>query len=155
MLFSTALCDQARWLHYAKGEDPGKDGLIKGGAQVQSLAHTVHNDYTITSAPLRVKQLTEPPRINDTYKTLMQGQPLVDESELETLSSKRYAFINVWRNISDVPVEDDAIGLCDGASLAATDLITVELRYVDRTQAIRRASAGCTSPRSRRTMLFS
>ena len=28
----------------------------------------VHNDFTLTSAPLRLQMLAEPPKVNDTWK---------------------------------------------------------------------------------------
>ena len=34
---------------------------ITGGQQVQGPAHAVHGDYTLTSAPVRINQLSKPP----------------------------------------------------------------------------------------------
>ena len=47
--------------------------------------------------------------------------------------SRRYMFINVWRSVADEPVEDMPLGVCDATSVPNDDLVTFEVRYVDRT----------------------
>merc|ERR1711865_327326 len=42
-------------------------------------------------------------------------------------------FINVWRNIADEPVEDMPLGVVDASTVPNKDLVTFEVRYVDRT----------------------
>lgn len=58
---------------------------IKGGGEVQPPAAIVHNDYTITSAPLRVKLLGESPKVNDTLRKVLGEKPLFDESQLDSI----------------------------------------------------------------------
>lgn len=106
---------------------------IKGGNKVQSPAAVVHNDYTITSAPQRLKLLAEPPKANDTWARTHGDMPLVDPCELEALMSRRYMFVNLWRNISEEPVQDMPLAMCDATSVVETDLVTFEIRYADRT----------------------
>lgn len=72
----------------------------------------VHNDYTETSAPQRIRDL------------------LGDEAE--ALLRHRYAFINVWRPIRE-PVLSSPLAVCDAQSVAPDDMIPSELRYRDRT----------------------
>ena len=45
--------------------------MITGGQQVQGPAHTVHGDYTLTSAPERLRQLSKPPGKNDTLRSII------------------------------------------------------------------------------------
>ena len=42
---------------------------IEGGQQVQNPARVVHGDYTLVSAPQRLRDLAQPPTVNDTYRT--------------------------------------------------------------------------------------
>ena len=119
------------WMNKDGQTDPKAE--IKGGNVIQSPASIVHNDYTLTSAPLRLKKLSEPARMNDTWKSLVPpASPLISPEELADRLNKRYVMINVWRNISDTPVEDMPLGLCDGSTLSPEDLITFEIRYSDR-----------------------
>ena len=40
--------------------------------------------------------------------------------------------INVWRSVSDAPVERFPLALADAASVSSVDLVTFEIRYADR-----------------------
>jgi hypothetical protein len=107
---------------------------IKGGQQVQGPAHLVHGDYTLTSAPQRLRDLAQPPGVNDTLRTLLsEGDSLLDPAEIEQiLSGGRFAIINVWRNIAQEPVETHPLALCDAASVRPEDLVVFEIHYHDR-----------------------
>ncbi len=83
------------------------------GRQVRGAAARVHNDYTETSAPQRVRDLLPP-------------------AEAEARLKRRYAEINVWRPIAG-PVRSTPLALCDARSLDPADLVRSELRYPDRT----------------------
>lgn len=50
----------------------------------------------------------------------------------ESLLSKRWLFINVWRNISATPVECYPLAACDAQSTSLDDLVVFEIRYADR-----------------------
>ena len=107
---------------------------IAGGQQVQGPARVVHGDYTLTSAPQRLRDLAQPPTANDTLRAaLAEGEALLDESEVEAaLAGGRYAIINVWRNIAEEPVATHPLGLCDATSVAPEDLVVFEIHYRDR-----------------------
>ncbi|MGI9414731.1 MAG: CmcJ/NvfI family oxidoreductase [Hyphomicrobiales bacterium] len=107
---------------------------IEGGQQVQPPLHMVHGDYTLTSAPQRLRDLGRPPTSNDTYRTLLaDGETLLDEADVErVLDSGRFAIINLWRNIACEPVAAHPLALCDAASVHPDDLVVFEIHYTDR-----------------------
>ena len=107
---------------------------IDGGQQVQGPARVVHSDYTLTSAPQRLRDLTQPPTVNDTLRTALgEGEALLDAAEVEAaLAGGRFAIINVWRNIAEEPVATHPLALCDAASVAPEDLVVFEIHYQDR-----------------------
>jgi hypothetical protein len=73
----------------------------------------VHNDYTETSAPRRLREI-------------------VGDAQTERRFSKRWAIIQVWRPIRG-KVLIDPLGICDGRSIPQKGFIRVERRYKDRT----------------------
>lgn len=107
---------------------------IEGGQQVQGPANVVHGDYTLTSAPQRLRELARPPGANDSlHQMLADGQSLLDADAVErALTTGRFAIINVWRNIADEPVETHPLALCDAASVRPEDLVVFEIHYRDR-----------------------
>ncbi len=107
---------------------------IEGGQEVQGPASLVHGDYTLTSAPQRLRDLTRPPGVNDTVRTVLaEGQSLLDAGEVErVLAGGRFAIINVWRNIVEEPVETHPLALCDAASVRPEHLVVFEIHYHDR-----------------------
>lgn len=108
---------------------------IKGGQQVQGPAQVVHGDYTLTSAPQRLRDLTRPPGINDTVGTaLPAGQSLIPPQVAAKALAHggRFAIINVWRNIAAEPVATYPLALCDGQTVEPEDLVVFEIHYQDR-----------------------
>ncbi len=108
---------------------------ISGGQQVQSPAHLVHGDYTLTSAPERLQRLAKPPSGNDTLASILDpGQSLVEPALLNRALGDRgrFAIINVWRNIAQEPVATHPIALCDAQSVHPEDLVVFEIHYQDR-----------------------
>lgn len=79
---------------------------------IKEPAKRVHNDYTDSSAPQRVRDLLG--------------------AEAEPLLQHRYAIINAWRAIRG-PLLDSPLALCDAQSLAAENLVATDLKYPDRT----------------------
>ena len=73
----------------------------------------VHNDYTETSAPRRLREI-------------------VGDTQAERRLSKRWAIIQIWRPIRG-KVLIDPLGICDGRSIPQKGFIRVERRYKDRT----------------------
>ena len=119
----------------------GKAGKqrIAGGQQVQGPAHLVHGDYTLTSAPQRLRDLARPPSLNDTYRTALAdadtgGGTLLDPEAVEraTAGGGRFAIVNVWRNVARAPVATRPLALCDAASVRPEELVVFEIHYRDR-----------------------
>lgn len=107
---------------------------IDGGQQVQGPAHVVHGDYTLTSAPQRLMDLTRPPKENDTIRSILaDGETLLDAATVEAaISSGRFAIINLWRSIAEEPVATNPMALCDAARVSPDDLVVFEIHYSDR-----------------------
>jgi len=84
----------------------------------------VHCDYTKDGAPRRFQQLAQ----KESYTGLK-----LDPKEVDELSGKRFAFINVWRNCMDYPVSIKPLAVCDVNSVDEKDHLLYELRYPDRT----------------------
>ncbi|MEN0060713.1 MAG: CmcJ/NvfI family oxidoreductase [Myxococcota bacterium] len=108
---------------------------IRGGQRVQGPAHVVHGDYTLTSAPRRLEQLTQPPTGNDTLRSMLaDGEVLIDpELAARALApTGRFALINVWRNIAPEPVVTHPLALCDARTVEPEDLVVFEIHYADR-----------------------
>ncbi|MSQ60917.1 MAG: hypothetical protein EXR36_15100 [Betaproteobacteria bacterium] len=109
---------------------------IAGGQQVQGPAQIVHGDYTLTSAPQRLRDLTKPPKTNDTLRgvVLQETQSLIRPEAAERVLAPggRFAIINVWRNIAKEPVATNPLALCDAQTVHTEDLVVFEIHYQDR-----------------------
>lgn len=109
---------------------------ITGGQQVQGPAHMVHGDYTLTSAPQRLRDLTQVPKTNDTLRGVMlqEGQSLIPPKEADRVLAEggRFAIVNVWRNIASEPVATHPLALCDAQTVEPKDLVVFEIHYQDR-----------------------
>ena len=107
---------------------------IGGGQQVQGPAHVVHGDYTLTSAPQRLRDLARPPTLNDTYRTVLAvGETLLDSDDVErAIEDGRFALVNLWRNIAREPVATRPLALCDAATVHPEELVVFEIHYRDR-----------------------
>ncbi|MDD9941162.1 MAG: CmcJ/NvfI family oxidoreductase [Myxococcales bacterium] len=108
---------------------------ISGGQQVQPPAHMVHGDYTLTSAPQRMRDLAAPPTGNDTLRRFLpEDEALIDPRLVEQAlsSTGRFAIINAWRNISPTPVAAHPLALCDAQTVVPGDLVVFEIHYPDR-----------------------
>jgi hypothetical protein len=86
--------------------------LNRGQKGVKAPATSVHNDYTLGSAPQRVRDL-------------------LPTAEAEELLKHRFAIINVWRPIRE-PLLDAPIAVCDARTIALRDFVACDLRYPDR-----------------------
>jgi len=83
----------------------------RGEKGARPPAKIVHNDYSLKSAPRRVRDhLPE---------------------EADRLLRNRFAEINVWRAIRG-PIESSPLALCDARSLSAQDSVPSDLVYRDR-----------------------
>ena len=101
---------------------------------MQEPIHLVHGDYTLTSAPQRLRDLTRAPGSNDTLRSVLaEGETLIDPAEAtRALENGRFAIINVWRNIADTPVAVRPLALCDSRKVEPKDLVVFEIHYQDR-----------------------
>ena len=96
---------------------------LKGGSNVQAPAGLVHGDYTAVSAPRRLAQLAEAPKTNDAL-----NKPPLDGVDV---AGRRFAFVNVWRPISEV--RSTPLACCDAATVRDDrDLLTFQIYYEDR-----------------------
>ncbi len=89
------------------------DESMQASLNARPTVKGVHNDYTETSAPRRLRDI-------------------VGDAEAERRLKKRYAIIQVWRPIRG-KVLIDPLGICDGRSIPQKGFIRVERRYKDRT----------------------
>lgn len=88
--------------HTRRGRAPGA---------VRQPSTRVHVDYTEASGPQRVRDLLG--------------------ADADTLLSRRFAFINVWRPIRHA-AWDWPLALCDARSVDPADLVATDLVYPDR-----------------------
>ena len=108
---------------------------ITGGQQVQGPAKMVHGDYTLFSAPQRLKDLANPPNVNDTLRSVLpEGGSLISQDDVACALAPggRFAIINVWRSIAEEPVQVDPLAMCDAQTVTPEDLVTFEIHYHDR-----------------------
>lgn len=88
------------------------DGNMQTERKVRAPVANVHNDFTVRSAPQRVRDL-------------------LPAGEAEERLQKRFGSINVWRPIRG-PVETAPLVICEYDAIADGDLIAAERRYKDR-----------------------
>ena len=88
------------------------DGDMQSERKVRAPVRNVHNDFTIRSAPQRVRDL-------------------LPADEAEARLAKRYGSINVWRPIKG-PVETAPLAICEYNTIDDDDLIAAERQYKDR-----------------------
>ena len=93
--------------HTPRIDDPAAQTETK----VRGPATIVHNDFTVSSAEQRVRDLLPP-------------------AEAEAWLGRRYGSINAWRPIRG-PVETAPLMICGCGSLADKDLIIAERHYPD------------------------
>ncbi len=94
---------------------------VQKARMIREPASIIHNDYTARSGPQRLRDhFPEAP------------------DEAETLLRRRFVIVNVWRSIRGT-VLNAPLALCDAASLASEDLVSVERRAKDRIGEIQQA----------------
>ena len=105
--------------------------LFKNNPRLGGYAGSCHNDYTPKSAPQRILDLAKPTGQGGSYT--LTDQPVLTQEEAEAYVKGRYVFINAWRNISDEPICDQHLAVCDGTSIDKDDFLEMDLCYEDRT----------------------
>ena len=94
---------------------------VQRARSIREPASIVHNDYTARSGPLRLRDhFPEAPE------------------EAEALLERRFAIVNVWRSMGG-PVLSAPLALCDAASLAPGDLVSVKREAKERVGEIQQA----------------
>jgi hypothetical protein len=96
----------------------------------------VHADYTAVSAPKRLEQLAQAPKINDIHsRFLKEHETLLDPQLVQQilLGKRRFVFANVWRSIDkQAPVQQHPLACMDAQSLENDQLRTFSIYYEDR-----------------------
>jgi hypothetical protein len=92
------------------------DHIVRNAARtsekgIKMPATAVHNDYTASSGPQRLRDLLP--------------------AEAAELLRHRFAIVNVWRPLRG-PVLDSPLGVCDARSIARADLVPNARIYPDR-----------------------
>lgn len=110
-----------------------------GESEVTTPVMACHNDYTVVSAPQRIRDLAKQSGFSlagaggsgGSYTP--NGEALIKEAEVPTLLRNRYMFVNIWRNIGDAPIQKYPLAVCDGSTLVAEDFVPHAMIYKDRT----------------------
>jgi hypothetical protein len=96
----------------------------------------VHADYTDVSAPKRLRQLAQAPKVNDIHRRfLKEHETLLDPKQVEQilLGKRRFVFANVWKSIDkQAPVLQHPLACMDAESLEKEQLRTFSIYYEDR-----------------------
>lgn len=103
------------------------------GQKIGGPAIGVHGDYALEGAPKRRDGFGLPPKNDDSFKRVYGDTPLIPPAELEALKGRRFAIVNLWRNLSEAPVVDMPLCFCDTMTSEACDYGTAAFRYIDRT----------------------
>lgn len=103
------------------------------GATVQPPLGVVHGDYTAISAPRRLAALaSEAASSNDVRDEGAVLEDTLVNSAIVT-NSRRYAIINLWRNIDrENPVETNPLACIDAQTASTDDWRTLQIHYADR-----------------------
>ena len=128
--YAVAFDHNVRW---AVGKEQKR--RLQGGQEVQAPIKLAHGDYTLTSGPERLQQLAKPPSGNDTLRGILaEGASILDPQHVEEAvrGDRRFAIINLWRNIAAEPVQSHPLAVCDAESVDPKDLVVFELHYQDR-----------------------
>jgi hypothetical protein len=112
--------------HTIRNSDKGTNLNASSSGDSAAPAVRVHCDYTATSAPRRLMQFAK----TGVYSHIRKRT--LTEEDIKDLASRRFAFINVWRSISDQPVEKKPLAMCDTRSTPASDYFKYELVFPDR-----------------------
>jgi hypothetical protein len=129
--------------HNVRSSNKTNEKTIKNstGGVVQIPIAVVHGDYTRVSAPQRLKDLSLPPKVNDVLRgrlggsntTLLDPLQVMDALLDEEKPRRRYAFINVWRNIrKDEPIRQYPLACVDAMTTTFNEMRLRQIHYADR-----------------------
>jgi len=111
--------------HTVRSSEAKSLNALEVGATAAAVPR-VHADYTAESAPRRLEQYGKAG-----IYSLLKDRDLTQE-EVAALSSGRFMFINVWRGITDEPVQRMPLACCDTNSVSDSDRFLYELIFPDR-----------------------
>lgn len=111
--------------HTVRNSDNTNLNVSKGQDSAAPVLR-VHCDYTAKSAPRRLMSFVQ----SGVYSQLRKRK--LTEEDIKDLASRRFAFINVWRSISEEPVEKKPLAVCDTRSVPENDQFLYELIFPDR-----------------------
>jgi hypothetical protein len=129
--------------HNVRSSSKSNEKTIKNstGGVVQIPIAVVHGDYTRVSAPQRLKDLSLPPKVNDVLRgrlggnnaTVLDPLQVMDALSEEEKPRRRYAFINVWRNIrKDEPIRQYPLACVDAITTTFNEMRLRQIHYADR-----------------------
>jgi len=97
--------------------------------RIREPASIVHNDYTARSGPRRLR---------DHFAAAPENAAEDAAEDAAGLLARRFAIVNVWRSIRG-PALTAPVALCDAASVAPADLVSVERQAKERIGEIQQA----------------
>jgi len=97
------------------------NSLHAGGAS--GAVMRVHTDYSDKSGPARLRTLAE----SGGYT----GVKLSD-AELKEFLARDFMIVNVWRSISDEPIQTKPLAVLDESTLDQSDFLPYEMHYPER-----------------------
>jgi hypothetical protein len=113
----------------------GQELKGSGGSKAQVPVREVHGDYTETSGPKRLSDLSNPPKANDVLKNRLGDKSLFDPKMVQDAISgkRRFELINVWRSIDTThAIEEMPLACVDAATVSENDLKVLKIHYRDR-----------------------
>lgn len=106
-----------------------------GASKAQVPIGEVHGDYTKSSGPKRLHDLSSAPKANDVLKNRLEGESLLDPKMVnEAIAGKRrFALVNVWRSIDTThAIEEVPLACVESATVSEKDLKVLKIHYKDR-----------------------
>jgi len=103
--------------------------MVTGAKQVIVFDHVVrtdpifrvHSDYTEESAASVVQHVAEKGIYSQKHARLLP------KADVDSLFAQHFALFNVWRNISNEPVKNFPLALCDARSVSDSDRLYYEI----------------------------
>eukprot|EP00658_Telonema_sp_P-2_P026714 TRINITY_DN20811_c0_g1_i1.p1 TRINITY_DN20811_c0_g1~~TRINITY_DN20811_c0_g1_i1.p1 ORF type:complete len:311 (-),score=61.02 TRINITY_DN20811_c0_g1_i1:41-973(-) len=111
--------------HTVRSSEATSLNALEAGA-VAAAVPRVHADYTDESAPRRLQQFGEAGIFSLKKNRHLSAQ------EVRELARHRFAFVNVWRGITEAPIERMPLACCDTNSVEESDRFLYELLFPDR-----------------------
>jgi hypothetical protein len=117
------------------GGSHGQELKGSGGSKAQVPIGEVHGDYTETSGPKRLSDLSNTPKANDVLKNRLGDKSLLDPKIVQDAISgkRRFVLINVWRSIDTThAIEQKPLACVDAASVSENEMKVLKIHYKDR-----------------------